>query len=99
MAIAPGVKARVRQQALRQMCFGPDGGLTKNARLMAAYLRRFCLAYEHDRGSPTFIVSPHTGAIDPLAMARAAGRREVFDHLARMLSLTLEDRHNLKDEL
>jgi hypothetical protein len=37
------------------------------------------------------------GAIDPMALAMADGRRQVFDLLARMLAVTLEDRHNLED--
>lgn len=82
-------KARRRQQALRRMCRGPDGRLTQDARLITAYLRKACLP-------PTgiFHLDPVRGGIDPLAMARAAGRREVFDLLATMLDLTIDERHN-----
>ena len=95
MALAPRTKARVRQQALRQMCYGPEGGLTKNARLIASYLRSECNGDGRD-GPP---LVRETGAIDPVALGVQIGRRQVFDLLARMLSLTLEDRHNLKDDL
>ncbi len=92
---SPKTKARVRQQALRAMCIGPDGKLTKNAQLILAYLRRECNG-DGRYGPP---VSPVTGTIDPLAMARVAGRREIFDLLARVLSVTLEERHNLEEDL
>lgn len=93
--IAPKTRAVVRQQALRQMCYGPDGGLTKNARLIAAYLKRECNG--DGREGPPLVAG--TGAIDPVAMGVQIGRRQVFDLLARMLSLKLEDRHNLKEDL
>lgn len=92
---SPKTKARVRQQALRAMCIGPDGQLTKNARLILAYLRKECNG-DGRYGPP---VSQITGTIDPLAMARAAGRREIFDLLTRMLSVTLEERHNLEEDI
>lgn len=95
MILAPGTKARVRQQALRQMCYGPDGGLTRNARLISAYLRAECNGDGRD-GPP---LVRETGAIDPVALGVQIGRRQIFDLLARMLHLKLEDRHNLKDDL
>lgn len=95
MSVQPGTKARVRQQALRQMCYGPDGGLTKNARLIAAYLRKECNGDGRD-GPP---LARETGAIDPVAMGVQIGRRQVFDILARMLSLDLGTIHNLKEDL
>lgn len=93
--VTPKTRAIVRQQALRQMCYGPDGKLTKNARLIAAYLRKECNG--DGRDPPPRV--PGTGAIDPMAMAVETGRRQVFDQLARMLHLSLEDRHNLKEDL
>lgn len=83
--------ARRRQQALRALCAGPDGAkLNPNARIVAAYLAKFCDA----RGEAAF---PRTdaNAIDPIAMARMAGRREVFELLTRVLNLTIEDRVRL----
>jgi len=95
MTLQPGTKARVRQQALRQMCYGPDGGLTKNARCIASYLRRECNG--DGREGPPLV--RETGAIDPVAMGVQIGRRQVFDILAKMLSLDLGAIHNLKDDL
>lgn len=93
--MSPKIKAKVRQQALRQMCLDGNGNLTKNARLIVAYLRKECNG-DGRYGPP---VSPLNGMIDPLAMARAIGRREIFDLLTRMLSVTLEERHNLEEYL
>jgi hypothetical protein len=87
-------KAIVRQQALRQLCLGGDGKLTKNAAAVLVQLRRFC----NGDGVNSFPLSQETGTIDPYAMVRMAGRREVFDLLVKMLAVTLEARHNL-DEL
>ncbi len=95
MTLAPKTKAKVRQQALRQMCYGPNGGLTKNARLIASYLRSECNG--DGREGPPLV--RETGAIDHVALGVQFGRRQIFDLLARMLNLTLEDRHNLKDDL
>jgi hypothetical protein len=93
MIITQKTKARVRQQALRAMCHDANGKLHPNAKLIMAYLRSQC----NGDGRSGVPVNPITGQIDPLAMARAVGRREIFDLLARMLVLTLEDRHNLED--
>lgn len=95
MALNPKAKALVRQHALRQMCYGPDGGLTKNARLIAAYLRRECNG--DGRDGPPHAVG--TGHVDPIELGVQIGRRQVFDLLARMLHLSLEDRHNLREDL
>jgi hypothetical protein len=95
VALNPKQKGLVRQQALRQMCYGPNGGLTKNARLIAAYLRKECNG--DGREGPPLV--RETGQIDPVAMGVQLGRRQVFDILARMLNLDLETIHNLKEDL
>ncbi len=77
------------------MCCDNKGKLTKNAQVVLVQLREFCAA----DGRGTAFPRDMTGAIDPLGMARAAGRREVYDHLVRMLNMKLEDRHNLEDGL
>jgi hypothetical protein len=97
MTVNARTKARVRQQAIRAMCCGPDGKLHKNAVVVLAHLRDFCGA---DGRPPPITIRPEgTGAIDPMALAMAEGRRQVFDHIAKMLAVTLEDRHNLQDGL
>lgn len=72
------------------MCRGGDGKLTRDARYISERLYRFCYGNQ-------FPVDA-TGAIDPLAMARAAGRREVYDLLSTMLEMTLAERHNPEGE-
>lgn len=84
------------KQALQQMCLA-DGRLTPNAKLVLIKLRGFC----HARGGELMFPksgAPGQGQIDPLAMARVAGRREVFDYLLHLLSMNLEARHNLLEE-
>lgn len=95
MNIPPKIKAKVRQQALRAMCCDSKGHLTKNGKVVLAYLRDFCAADGRGNSFPR----DATGALDPLGMARAAGRREVYDLLVHMLNVKLEDRHNLEDGL
>lgn len=73
---------RDHQVALRRMCLDGKGNLTRDARLLAVALKRFCRA---DRSSMMF--SPQTGMIDPVATAAAVARREVYDYLRRLLNL------------
>ena len=94
-SIPPRIKAKVRQQALRAMCCDKNGQLTQNGKVVLAYLRNFCGADGKGNAFPL----DATGALDPLGMARAAGRREVYDLLVRMMTMKLEDRHNLEDVL
>jgi hypothetical protein len=95
-AFSQTTRAKVRQQSLRRMCLGTDGKtLTKDARLVLALLERFC----NGTGREPLPRAQGTGALDPLAIAQMAGRRQVFDLLTRMLSVKLEDRHNLGEEL
>lgn len=82
--------AKARKDALQRMCIGPDGKLTRDARIIVAYLNRQC----NGDGTNSFPVSQVTGQIDHVAMARMAGRREVYDMLVRAMSLKLTERHN-----
>lgn len=93
--ISTRTRAIVRRQCLRRMCCAANGKLSKDAIVVLAMLKNYCNgvgAYPPPRAAAT-------GAIDPLAMAQVAGRREVFDLLTNMLSVTLEERHNLEDDL
>lgn len=92
--ISPTARRRVLKQAMQQMCLA-EGRLTPNARLVLIKLRRFC----HARGGELMFPKPTaSGQIDPLAMARVAGRREVFDYLTHLLGMNLEERQNLLEE-
>ena len=64
----------------RSMFRGEDNELTPGARDILIDLQRFCHATRS-----TIKVSPTTGVIDPLAMAVAEGRREVFMRIAPVL--------------
>lgn len=94
MKLSPTAKRRIVKQAMQQTALGPDGNLTPNARLVLIKLRRFC----HARGGELMFPRDKNGATDPLAMARVAGRREVFDYLLHLLSMNLEQRQNLIEE-
>lgn len=82
------------QVALRRMCFDGKGNLHRDARLIAADLRKFCRA--DGRGS--IIYSPTTGQVDPVATAAMAARRDVYDRLRRLLNLDDYVESNLRDE-
>lgn len=95
MKLSPTIKRRIVKQAMQQMCLGPEGKLTPNAKLVLIKLRRFCGARG---GELMFPKSTASGQIDPIAMARMGGRREVFDYLLHLLSMSLEERQNLIED-
>lgn len=65
-----------RKRAYRQAFLDPNGDWNPAAKVVLADLRRFCRA----NGS-TVVVSPVTKQVDPLAMAMAEGRREVWNRI------------------
>lgn len=65
-----------KKRAYRRCFLDADGNLTPDAILVLDDLRRFCRA----TGS-TVVVSPVSKTIDPLAMAMAEGRREVWNRI------------------
>lgn len=65
-----------RKQAYRLTLIGADGKLHRNAEIVLADLRRFCRVT-----ASTAVVSPVSRTIDPLAMAMAEGRREVWNRI------------------
>lgn len=71
-----------RRQSYRRVFLSPDGTITRDAEIVLADLRRFCRAT-----SSTVTVSPVSKTIDPLAMALAEGRREVWLRIASYLHL------------
>lgn len=70
-----------RRIAYRDALLGSDGKLTPQAEIILKDLARFCRAHQS-----TAMRSP-TGAIDPLASARADGRREVWLRIIEHLAL------------
>lgn len=75
-----------RRQAWRALFRDDAGQLTLAGSTILSDLRQFCYA---DR--PTIKVSPVTGSVDPIAMAVAEGRREVWLRIAEMLKLDDRD--------
>jgi hypothetical protein len=81
-----------RKLAYRRVFFNADGKLHNDADVVLTDLRRFCRAT-----ASTATLSPVSKSVDPLAMAMAEGRREVW--LRIMAHLHLEERtvFNLTD--
>lgn len=87
MTIPRWLKIRItsRRQAYRTLFLGEDGFLNPSAEIVLKDLAKFCRAHQS-----TAVRSPITGAVDPIASARADGRREAW---LRMLEhLHLDDR-------
>jgi hypothetical protein len=82
----------MKRQAYRRMFLDQDGNVRPDAEVVLADLKKFCRAV-----TPTIVVSPVQKTIDPMAMAMAEGRREVWNRL--MAYLHLEDKIvlNLRD--
>ncbi len=77
------------------MCLGPNGKLHPNAEIILAELRKFCHA-RRPEDVMNAAVSP-SGVVDPIALGKATGRREVYDMLVQLLALDLETAVTLKD--
>jgi hypothetical protein len=75
----------MRKQAYRRLFLDQSGNMRPDAEVILADLKRFCRA-----NSSTAMVSPISKSIDPMAMAMAEGRREVWNRL--MAFLHLEDK-------
>lgn len=82
-----------RKQSYRRLFMNDQGDLTRDGEVVLADLRRFCRA-----SSSTAIVSPISKTIDPLAMAMAEGRREVFLRVAAHLYINEKQVFSLTDE-
>lgn len=74
-----------RRLAYRRLFFDASGNINRDAEIVLADLRRFCRA----TGS-TAVVSPVSKSVDPIAMAMAEGRREVW--LRLMAHLHVEEK-------
>lgn len=82
-----------KRQAYRRVFLRDDGELNEDAKVIMTDLAKFCRA----RGS-TAMVSPQTGSIDPIAMAMAEGRREVFNRINEYLHINDNILQNLREE-
>lgn len=71
--------------AYRALFKTPGGSLGPAAEIVMKDLARYCYA-----SKPTLKVSPITGSTDPLAMAFAEGRRDVFNRITALCELTDE---------
>ena len=72
-----------RKRAYRRVFLDGDGNIGPDAEIVLADLKRFCRAM-----SSTVVVSPVSKSIDPLAMAMAEGRREVWLRIMGHLNMT-----------
>lgn len=82
-----------KRVSYRRIFLREDGELNEAAKVVMADLAKFCRA----RGS-TAMVSPQTGSIDPIAMAMAEGRREVFNRINEYLQINDNILQNLREE-
>ena len=71
-----------RRQNYRRLFFDGDGHVNPSAEVVLADLKRFCRVE-----TSTVVVSPVTKTIDPLAMAMAEGRREVWNRIQQYLHM------------
>lgn len=71
-----------RRLAYQHLFFGATGGVTADAELVLADLRRFCGI---NKGG--IVKNRLTGAVDPYATAYRAGQRDVFLRIAGYLGL------------
>jgi hypothetical protein len=83
-----------RRQAYRALFRLDEQGRPQgeDAQRVLADLRRFCRADQ-----PTIVVNPITRSVDPVAMALAEGRREVWLRLQAHLRMSDADIAQLQD--
>lgn len=79
------IKARLHRRAFsyRALFVTPGSDLAPSAEVVLRDLARYCYATK-----PTLKVSPITGQADPIAMAFAEGRRDVFNRITALANLT-----------
>lgn len=70
-----------RRDAYRRLFLGDSGKPSPNSSIVLKDLKSFC------RSSSIIGYRTATGALDPIAMANANGRREVYDRIMRQLYL------------
>lgn len=82
-----------RRRAYRLCLLDNDGKPHRHAEIMLADLKRFCRA-----NTSTAVVSPVSRSIDPIAMAMAEGRREVWNRIMAHLHLDERTVQKLSEE-
>ena len=81
-----------RRQCYRRLFLNGDGDPNASAEIVLADLKRFCRVE-----TSTVVVSPVTKQIDPLAMAMAEGRREVWNRIQQYLQMADREIAELKE--
>jgi len=82
-----------RRQNYRRLFLDGDGNVNPSAEIVLADLKRFCRVE-----TSTVVVSPVTKTIDPLAMAMAEGRREVWNRIQQYLQMADREIAQLKED-
>jgi hypothetical protein len=85
-------KLRRRKYAYRRLFLG-ENGLNADGQTVLADLAKFCRA-----NSSTAMVSPVSRSVDPIAMAMAEGRREVWLRISAHLHLDDRVIFNLNED-
>lgn len=81
-----------RRNAYRMLFLNGDGHPNPLAETVLADLKRFCKAQ-----TSTVYISPVSKAIDPLAMAMAEGRREVWNRIQSHLQISDKEISQLQE--
>ena len=81
-----------RKASYRRTFMDASGNISRDGEIVLADLRKFCRA-----NTTTVIVSPISKSIDPVAMAMAEGRREVWLRLMAHLHIDEKQVFNLDD--
>lgn len=81
-----------RKTSYRRIFQDASGNISPDAEIVLADLRRFCRAT-----STTVTVSPISKSIDPIAMAMAEGRREVWLRIMAHLHIDEKQVFNLEE--
>lgn len=81
-----------RKASYRRTFMDASGNVGRDAEIVLADLRRFCRAT-----SSTVMVSPISKTIDPIAMAMAEGRREVWLRIMAHLHIDEKQVFNLEE--
>lgn len=88
---------RKKQIAIRRLLLNAKGQLNPDGRVLAVELRKLC-APQPTVAFSSLMQYDRNGAVDPIATAAAAARREVWDHFVKLLHLEPYETANLREE-